>query len=190
MRENLNHSNIRYIRYDPTMNRVQFVALVLATLMMGAARVHAQTQVLDELTVTTTEAWSTICEYGSSKSLSCPTGSVIKVVQAFVGAWADSTSEWCGYIDHIPSCKADVTSVAADKCNGKQSCAIPNAPAYDAANSGTSILMQFYAGVEDPCPRTWKYTLITYDCYPRPPLALPGTPSQVGSSVPIFLYRG
>jgi hypothetical protein len=84
--------------------------------------------VINELEVRKTDKWITACEYtanGTTHWMDCGAGR-IQVVQAFFGAWAQSTSQWCDYIQSFDSCIVDATTKLALRCNGNARCSLPS----------------------------------------------------------------
>lgn len=140
------------------MVRILVVFGVLAQICIYKAGALQETMVVDNVVVDKTEYWNTVCEYSSNPgAATCSQGSVIRVVQAFFGAWEASTSTWCGYPpEAIRSCIIDVSSRIADLCNQRQSCVIPTN--LDLVPGKTSMATMIGS---DPCIGYRKYLLFT-----------------------------
>merc|ERR1719383_946858 len=92
------------------------------------------------------------CEHQGTKTLSCPSGSVLHINSAYYGR--QSTKECPGAGDHVTGCVASGSEdKIEDLCEGKQSCVI---------NPDNSVF-------GDPCGGTVKYVEVDYDCVAAAP---------------------
>merc|ERR1712135_130090 len=103
---------------------------------------------------TTTEAPDNnfiACEHQGTKTLSCPSGSVLHINSAYYGR--QSTTECPGKGDDVTGCSASGSEETIENlCEGKQSCVI---------NPDNSVF-------GDPCYGTVKYVEVDYDCVAPP----------------------
>jgi hypothetical protein len=165
---------------------------VIALLILHYPAVHASaTRIIDDLEVNVSDNYTYVCEQGNSVTFQCPSGSRIKVVEAFWGAWSAKAYNRCYNSGCVIGCGQDAASLSSNNntrsvveqvakvCDGSQSCRIPaGANRSQSAETWPLNLFLGFTKFSDLGAAVPKYVLVTYDCVSPTPPPLPLRPPQ------------